>query len=237
MLVTILVHDNTVTVDGRSLPIDCTAFDQNIRVIQWYDTFGAIEFYNDPGKPFRLNGRLDSIHDLADFQEAIDAWQALAVKIDAAPVLTQTTPQQAVQMIEQIDAHPELLAAPIDEATEKLRKIQIDGDLDVATLGLAECIRLYDIIQNEPKLLEIYPGAAVPILQKIEADPELSTFPLAQAVDKVRNPPPPTDPPPHVQQLLELRVVEEQKQVAARQAMMAETRALNPPPSPPAGKP
>ena len=234
MLVTILVHDNMVTVDGRSLPVDCAVFDQNIRVIQWYDTFGAVEFYNDPGKPFRLNGRLDSIHDLADFQEAIDAWQALAAKIDAAPVLTQTTPQQAVQMLEQIDAHPELLAAPVDEATQKLRKIQIDGDLDVPTLGLAECIRLYDIIQNEPKLLEIYPGAAVQTLQKIEADQDLSALPLAQAVDKVRNPSPPTDPPPHVQQLLELRAVEEQKQITAQRAMMAE---MNPPPSPPAGKP
>jgi len=226
MLVTILVHDNTVTVDGRSLPIDCSAIDQNIRVIQWYDTFGAVEFYNDPGKPFRLNGRLDSIHDLADFQETIDAWQALVAKIDAVPVLTQTTPQQAVQMLEQIDAHPELLAAPIDEATEKLRKIQIDGDLDVPTLGLAECLRLYDIIQNEPNLLEIYPGAAVTTLQKIEADPELSALPLAQAVDKVRNPPPPTDPPPHIQQLLELRTEQE----AEQQAKISKMLALNPPP-------
>jgi hypothetical protein len=129
-------------------------------------------------------------------------------------------------MLEQIDAHPELLAAPIDEATEKLRKIQIDGDLDVPTLGLAECLRLYDIIQNEPNLLEIYPGAAVTTLQKIEADPELSALPLAQAVDKVRNPPPPTDPPPHIQQLLELRAEQE----AEQQAKISKMLALNPPP-------
>lgn len=238
MLVTILVHDNLVTVDGRSLPIDCAAIDQNIRVIQWYDTFGAVEFYNDPGKPFRLNGRLDHINDLADFQEAIDAWQALAAKIDAVPVLAETTPQKAVEMIEQIDAHPELLAAPIDESVEKLRKIQIDGDLDVATLGLAECLRLYDIIQNEPTLLEIYPGAAVKHLQKIEADPELSVLPLAQAVDKVRNPPQPTEPPPHIVQFLELQAVQQQE-VAQKAALLApppgpQPLGLQPPPPAPA---
>jgi hypothetical protein len=209
MLVTILIHDNTVTIDGRALPIDCSAIDQNIRVVQWYDTFGDIEFFNFPGTTFKANGRIDSIHDLADFQETIDAWQALAAKIDAVPVLAQTTPQQAVTMIEQIEANPVLLEVSLDEAATKLRKIQIDGDLDVATLGLDECIRLYDIIQNEPTLLEVYPGVAVQALQKIEADPELSALPLAEAVDKVRNPP----LPPPTPQMLELQAVREQEQL------------------------
>ena len=191
MLVTIVVPDNIVSIDGRTLPVDCSAIDGNIRVVQWYGTFGEVEFMNEPGKTFKANGRLDSV---GDFQDAIDTWQALAAKIDAVPVLQATTPQQAIEMIAQIEATPELLEAPLDEAAVIFRKIQIDGDLDVNALGLDECVRLYNIIQNEPKLLAVYPGLAVQTLQKIEADPSLSTMPLADAVEQVLNPPVPETP-------------------------------------------
>jgi hypothetical protein len=227
MLVTIVVPDNSVTIDGRSLPIDCSAIDGNIRVIQWYDTFGEIEFWNTPGVPFKLNGRLDHINDLDEFQEAIDAWQALAAKLDAVLLLQRTTPQQAVEMITQIEATPGLQEEPIDVAAEKLRKIQIDGDLDINTLGLDECLRLYDIIQAEPALKAIYPGAAVQTLQKIEADPDLSAMPMADAVEKVINPP--AVPTPQQTKMIELHV-----------ATMAQQSLPPPPPPPPppsAGKP
>ncbi len=195
MLVTIVVPDNIVSIDGRVLPIDCSSLDGNIRVIQWYDTWGEIEFMNEPGKTFKANGRLDSIG--GEYQEILDAWDALASKLDAVPLLQAVPPQQAVEMIAHIESQPALLALPIDEAADKLRKIQIDGDLDVEALGLDECVRLYDIIQGEPSLLAIYPGVAVKTLQRIEADPELSAMPLPDAVDQVLNPPPP--PPPVIE--------------------------------------
>jgi hypothetical protein len=201
MQVTIVVPDNIVSIDGRILPIDCSSIDGNIRVIQWYDTFGTVEFLNTPGKPYRVNGHLDSI---GEFQDVLDAWSALVDKLGASELLQQAPPQQAVTMIEQIDASPALQAVPISEAADILRKIQIDGDLDVAALGLDECVRLYNIIQSEPALLAIYPGTAVKTLQKIEADPSLSAMPMADAVEQVLHPP--LEPTPQ-QQMIEAHVV------------------------------
>lgn len=192
MLVTIVVPDNIVSVDGRVLPIDCSAIDGNIRVIQWYDTWGTIEFMNAPGNVYKANGRLDSFSDYHDY---FDQWQTLALKLDAVPMLQDAPPHMAIDMLLQIESQPALSALPIDEATDKLRKIQIDGDLDINTLGLDECVRLYDIIQGEPKLLAVYPGKAVQLLQQIEADPTLNAMPLGDAVEQI-NPPPPPPPAP-----------------------------------------
>jgi hypothetical protein len=192
MLVTIVVPDNIVSVDGRVLPVDCSSIDGNIRVIQWYDTFGTIEFMNMPGNAYRANGKLT---DLGEYQPVIDTWSEIASKIDAAAALQSMTPQMALQALDQIASSPVLEAAPIDQATALLAKIQLDPDLDVPTLGLDECIRLYNIIQGEPKLLAVYPGVAVQVLRKIEADPTLNAMPLPDAVDRVLNPEPPAPAP------------------------------------------
>jgi hypothetical protein len=236
MQVTIVVPDNIVAIDGRALPIDCSSIDGNIRIVQWYDTFGTVEFLNTPGKTYRANGTLDGI---GEFQDVLDAWAVLADKIGASELLQRAPPQQAVEMIEQIDANPDLQAVPLGEAADTLRKIQIDGDLDVEALGLDECVRLYNIIQSEPALLAIYPGAAVQTLQKIEADPDLSAMPMADAVDRVLHPP--AVPTPQQQLIIDAHVETQQRMIevhaAAQVAAQAAAQAAPSPPLQPPQKP
>src|SRR6188472_3576667 len=79
MRATIIRPDNIVLVNGRAMNVDCSALDPNIRVVQWYDTEGEIEFDNEGATVFRSNGKLT---DIAEFQFILDAWAAAAAIAD-----------------------------------------------------------------------------------------------------------------------------------------------------------
>ena len=73
--------------------IDGTQLAENIHAVQWYDTYGEVE-YKDPvtGK-MTHNTEIDSI---ADFQFAIDAWNVVKAAEEAAIAL-QKAKSQAFQ--------------------------------------------------------------------------------------------------------------------------------------------
>jgi hypothetical protein len=140
MRATILVHDNIVRINDRALTVDCSSLDQNIRVIQWYDSYGEVEFSDDPGQTFFRNGKLDS---LDEFRPIIDAWFAWANEIDssetlkAMPMITHhmvvntingsvklraLSFDAAVQVVMDIERDPALKAMPTDQAVDELAK-------------------------------------------------------------------------------------------------------------------
>ena len=72
MRVTIIREDGYVAVDGGAFSgLDLSFIDPDISAIQWYSTEGEIEWRIDGRKYFNTD-----IDGLAEFQPALDAWQA-----------------------------------------------------------------------------------------------------------------------------------------------------------------
>jgi hypothetical protein len=77
MRATIVRDDNTVLVDGKAKAVDCSSMSPDIRVVQWYDTHGSVEYVNLPGiqpDEYKANQPIDS---MAEFQEILDAYAAI----------------------------------------------------------------------------------------------------------------------------------------------------------------
>jgi len=126
MRVTIIVPDDMVIVDGRPIPVDCSELNQNIRVVQWYDDHGEIEFDNAPGRNFRRNGR---INDLSDFKSIVDTWQALADKLDLHASTRVMPPHEALNALAKIESVSELQGMPIEKTLDILMRIKTDPRL------------------------------------------------------------------------------------------------------------
>ena len=73
MRVTIIVDDNVVLVQGHPNTVDCSALmTQNIHAVQWYDSWGEVEYAVDLASGNRPpNAR---ISDFSPFQSFLDAW-------------------------------------------------------------------------------------------------------------------------------------------------------------------
>lgn len=71
-----------VTIDGVSYDeLNGTQLAANIHAVQWYDTYGEIEYKDPATGNMTHNVEIDSI---ADFQFAIDAWYVAKAAEDAA---------------------------------------------------------------------------------------------------------------------------------------------------------
>jgi hypothetical protein len=87
MRVTIIVEDNVVSVGGAPCTVACASLAaQGISVIQWYDTFGEVEYQTNLQTGTRLPNL--AITDISPYQSYIDAWttasQAAAAAASAA---------------------------------------------------------------------------------------------------------------------------------------------------------
>ena len=76
MKFTYIKSDKTVGIDGLFLTIDNIQFDSKVDAIQWYDTYGEIEFIN---RQERSNEFFDNI---SYIQPLIDLWNAEKTKLD-----------------------------------------------------------------------------------------------------------------------------------------------------------
>jgi hypothetical protein len=91
MRLTIVADDNCVGVEGEYLsPIDLSQLDASIHAVQWYGTYGEVEY-----KTQLQDGRLVKpenviITDVAPYQFAVDAWNAKKAEIEAATKMPLT---------------------------------------------------------------------------------------------------------------------------------------------------
>lgn len=82
MRLTIVVDDNAVLVEGQPERVDCSSLlPQNIHAVQWYGTFGEIEYATDLQTGDRKPN--EKITDISPFQPLIDAWMLEAKKVPA----------------------------------------------------------------------------------------------------------------------------------------------------------
>lgn len=74
-----------VTIDGLSYEdLDGSQLDNSIHAVQWYDTYGDVEYKDPTTGDMTHNVDIDSI---SDFQFAIDAWNVAKAAEDAAIAL------------------------------------------------------------------------------------------------------------------------------------------------------
>ena len=82
MRLTIVADDNAVYVGGKALTVDLSGLDPAIHAVQWYDTWGEIEYsYDGPDNSKKPNERFT---DISSFQVFVDRWNVAAAK-EAAP--------------------------------------------------------------------------------------------------------------------------------------------------------
>jgi hypothetical protein len=73
MKVTIVAEESRVTVEGFTEPVDCSTLAEDISVIQWYGTFGEIEFHTDLSTGDRKPN--ERISDYAVIKPYVDLWE------------------------------------------------------------------------------------------------------------------------------------------------------------------
>lgn len=77
MRLSIIVSDGTVVIDGEAFDgIDMSQAPVGVSAVQWYDTYGEIEYYNviTDGETTKPNN--SKITSISDYQFAIDAHAA-----------------------------------------------------------------------------------------------------------------------------------------------------------------
>lgn len=75
MRVTIIKDDNAVYLDGSSRRVDCSMLPSDFHALQWYGTWGEIEFVTDVSQAPPQRKPNQVIRDLEPYQALIDAWK------------------------------------------------------------------------------------------------------------------------------------------------------------------
>jgi hypothetical protein len=94
MRVTIVADDNAVYVGGQALAVDLTGLDTEIHAVQWYETWGEIEYRYDAASNFKKPN--ERIIDISPFQVFVDRWSTAAQKKAAAPAAPTPKPVTGV---------------------------------------------------------------------------------------------------------------------------------------------
>jgi hypothetical protein len=81
MRLTIIADDGHVYVGGVALKVDLTGLDPTIHAVQWYDTYGEVEYKADANGNRKPNLR---ITDISSHQVFVDRWNAAKTAADAA---------------------------------------------------------------------------------------------------------------------------------------------------------
>ncbi len=77
MRVSVIVDDNCIYVNHFSERVDLSAMPDFIHAMQWYGTYGEIEFRQDEDGNRQPNKRLD---DFDEFKKYVAAWEVEAQK-------------------------------------------------------------------------------------------------------------------------------------------------------------
>jgi len=76
MRLTYIKSDKSIGIDGAFLTVDNSSFDQEVDAIQWYNTYGEIEFIN------RQQRNNEIFEDINYIQPLIDLWNAEKINQD-----------------------------------------------------------------------------------------------------------------------------------------------------------
>lgn len=86
MQVTVIVEDQFVGVDGEFRTVDLSELDPTIRIIQWKDAKGEIEFVDESLKN-------EKITNFAPYQWIVDDWTTAGIPPEVVPPELPTQPE------------------------------------------------------------------------------------------------------------------------------------------------
>lgn len=88
MRVTIIKNDHTVYVDGVPLGVNCDTLASDVHAMQWYDTWGEVEYIDNIRPPMRidnLNAFMHLIDKHAETKAKLEEALRKASKIETGP--------------------------------------------------------------------------------------------------------------------------------------------------------
>jgi len=99
MRVTIMKDDNTVTVDGLKLPVDCSTLPANFHVLQWYGTEGEIEYSMIVCQHCNARSKKgnETITDLTPYNSFVEAWKVAKIKAEQEAAAREVALKEAQQ--------------------------------------------------------------------------------------------------------------------------------------------
>ena len=80
MRLTIIAEDGTVYLNGARLKVDTSSLDPTIHAVQWYDTYGEVEFKTDAKGNRKPNMK---ITDVSPYQSFVDKWNTANAQLAA----------------------------------------------------------------------------------------------------------------------------------------------------------
>lgn len=87
MRVSIIKDDNMVVVDGYGISgIDLSSMPSNVSAVQWYETYGEVEYYTETLNGTKTKPENTSILSFSDYQFAVDAHTEAAAAINIETV-------------------------------------------------------------------------------------------------------------------------------------------------------
>lgn len=96
MRLTIVCDDNIVIKDGIAHILDSTLFPSNIHALQWYGTWGEVEFKHTPGENKLQNKKIDN---LSEFESLLSAWEVVNTPVPLTAEQEQTNRRAAFKNI------------------------------------------------------------------------------------------------------------------------------------------
>lgn len=97
MRVTILPRDGLVAIDGISFEkLDLSFIPSEVHALQWYETFGEIEYKDERGCMVR-NEEISSLDQFQYFDQAYQLWQEAKAELDAKVALYEKMMTEAAQ--------------------------------------------------------------------------------------------------------------------------------------------
>ena len=88
MRLTYIKSDKSIGIGGAFLTVDNSSFDQEVDAIQWYNTYGEIEFIN------RQQRNNEFFEDINYIQPLIDLWNAEKINQDQLIIEQEKKAQQ-----------------------------------------------------------------------------------------------------------------------------------------------
>lgn len=99
MRVTIIPDDKTVIIDGQARLGLTFQVDASVHAVQWYDTYGEVEYKTRLENGLIVKPDNQIITDLTPYQSAIDAWNAWTPPAPPEPLPTSVVTAKQARLV------------------------------------------------------------------------------------------------------------------------------------------
>jgi hypothetical protein len=119
MRVSVAIEDNVVAVDGRGFRVDCSGLDREIHAIQWYDTYGEIEYRSrwlpkEKRWDRKPNEHFDDF--FSQFSTLVQSWEQARVEDDKAVAMRKAEDEEFERIKNDTDQNNKAINTAVAQA-------------------------------------------------------------------------------------------------------------------------